>query len=156
VAEKDGTPGAPSKGAIAGGLLDGTAEAIKRVGEPMIKSAPGAARFVLKRIPEGPGYVYDIASAAGEPDKLRGAFGVAGSVLGTVGGAALGGAAGGVNAPIGAALGSAFGDEIGKEIYDQNRDQIRGAANRIEDGIRRGLGDIGNRMNHRWDQVPGR
>jgi hypothetical protein len=145
LAEQDQRRGQPSAGAIAGGYLDGQAEVIRQIGEPMIKRAPSVARFVLKRIPDGPGYVYDIASAAAEKDKLRGAFGVAGSLLGGAGGGALGAAAGGVNAPIGAAIGSAFGDQIGKDIYDENRDQIR-----------RGVGDMKSWMNRRWNELQGR
>lgn len=136
--ETDQGTGWPSQGAMAGGFLDGQAEAVKKLGERLIERAPGVTRFVLKRIPEGPGYVYDAVSAASEPDRLRAGFGVAGSILGGLGGGALGTAAGGVNAPIGAAVGSAFGDEIGKEYYDQHRDQIR-----------QGLGDIKSWMKAR-------
>jgi hypothetical protein len=109
---------------LAGAGLQGQAEAVGHFSDRMLKYAKPMTRFLLKRIPEAPALVFDVSQAVTPPNKIRGAFGLAGVVLGGTAGGAFGTLAGGVNAPIGAAMGATFGENIGEQIYDEHAQDI--------------------------------
>jgi len=103
----------------AGAALDTHKQLTKQAEKQMLEGAPRVTRFVLKRIPDGPGFVYDATRFATSPDKLRTGLGIAGSI----GGGALGFALGG---PVGSGIGSGVGDGLATEAYDHREDIARG------------------------------
>lgn len=146
--ENSGEGGAPSQSQIAGGFLDGQAEAVTDLGEKMLKGAPRGARFVMKKIPGAPALVFDAVDLATAPDKLRSLAGIAGGALGGAAGGALGTAAGGINAPIGAAVGSAWGQKLGQDFYDQHADEIHRGLDATKQWVRDREADLANRSPH--------
>jgi len=102
----------------AGVALDANHELMNSAAERMLSSASKATRFVLKRIPGLPGFVYDTTRFLTSDQPLRTAAGIGGGVAGGAAGAALGAAAGGVNAPVGAVLGAAAGENVANDAYD--------------------------------------
>jgi hypothetical protein len=157
MADEDGSasPYAPGASQVAGGLLDGQAKAVERVGEGMLKSAKPSARFLLKRIPGAPALVFDLADVAMSPNKTRAWFGLAGGLAGGAAGGALGAAAGGVNAPIGAAVGSAFGQGVGERIYDDHAARIDRIVSDPRGEIDNDLDATKQWMNDRWRHIAG-
>jgi len=101
--------------------------------EKLLHGAPKMTRFVLKKIPDGPGKLFDVTQVLTSDQPLRALAGIGGGWAGAEGGAALGAAAGGVNAPIGFVLGGAAGEHVANQAYDdyyaQHRAQLD-AANR--------------------------
>jgi len=87
----------------------------------MLKDAPRTARYVLRKIPGAPGFIYDAATLATSKDRLRTGLGIAGGAAGAAAGGAIGG-------PVGAALGSAAGEAGTEWVYDHRDELARKAA----------------------------
>ncbi|MET0274390.1 MAG: hypothetical protein ABW360_15490 [Phenylobacterium sp.] len=138
---RGGVDWTPSGAQLAGGFLDGHAEALKKVGDTMLRDAPKMGRIVAKRIPGLPGLVFDAASYATAKDKNRAKAELAGQVIG--------GAIGGLAGPLGAAAGSVIGEKGGELLYDHRDDiaawmkarqaQVNRAAYGFEHAFDRGL-----------------
>ena len=139
---------------IGGGMLEGVHKIVDAAGEHILKDAKSVTRFVLKRIPGAPAFVYDVTQLATAPNKTRTAFGLAGGFVGGAAGGALGTAAGGVNAPIGAALGSTFGENVGEQIYDDHRKAIDRFVDPKVQALRDGLGSTGDWLTTRQQLLP--
>jgi hypothetical protein len=116
------------------------AEALMDAGaERMLHETPKVAKYLLKRIPGGPGLVLDAVEFAQAKDKGRKLAGMAGGALGGLGGAAMGGATGPgavVGVPLGAIVGSTAGEHIGEEIYDDHADDVRRSLEKTKDWIK--------------------
>jgi hypothetical protein len=120
--EQQGRGAAPEVGEVAAGaVLDSNAEIMKHAAERMLGQTSKVTRFVLRRIPDGPGFVYDATQLATSPDKVRTGVGLAGSIGGGVVGGAIGG-------PVGSVIGSGLGDTMATEAYDHRDDLARALA----------------------------
>lgn len=102
----------------AGAVLDTNGQLMDAAAARMLGGASPVARFILKRIPGLPGFVYDTTRLLTSDQPLRTTAGIGGGLAGAAAGGALGAAAGGVNAPVGVVLGSAAGENIANEAYD--------------------------------------
>jgi len=113
-------------GELAAGMMLGThGQLMDAAAKKLLQDAPKAARFVLKKIPGAPGFVYNAAQLFTSDQPLRTAAGIGGGIAGGAAGGALGAAAGGVNAPIGAVLGGAAGEHVATSAYDDYYAQHR-------------------------------
>jgi hypothetical protein len=122
--------------AVGSGALEGARNILDDAGKEMLKDAPGTTRYVLRKIPGAPGFIYDAATLATSKDRLRTGLGMAGGAAGAAAGGAVGG-------PVGAALGSAAGEAGTEWVYDHRDELARKAA------------DIGQWMMDRTAQVAG-
>jgi len=117
----------------AGMTLETHKQLMDAAADRMLQGAPKVTRYVLKKIPGLPGFIYDATQLLTSDQPLRTGAGMAGGFAGGAAGGALGAAAGGVNAPVGAVLGGAAGEDIATDAYDdyyaQHRAQLD-AANR--------------------------
>jgi hypothetical protein len=86
----------------AGAMLDTHGELMKAAADRMLHDVSKGARFVLERIPDGPGFLYGLTQLATSDEPLKTAAGLGGGFVGGTAGGALGAAAGGINAPVGA------------------------------------------------------
>jgi hypothetical protein len=107
--------------ALGPGALEGAKRLMTDAGKEMLKEAPNATRYVLRKVPGAPGFIYDAATFATSKDKLRTGLGMAGGGLGGMAGGAIGG-------PVGAALGSAAGEAGTEWVYDHRDELARKAA----------------------------
>lgn len=116
-------------------------EVIDDAAEGMLRSAPKATRFVLKRVPGAPGLLVDVVEltqAKGLNAKFRKGASMVGAGLGGAAGGALGAATGPgavVAAPIGAAVGSVAGQHIAEDLFDDYAGDVEGK-------LRRGAGSM--------------
>jgi len=131
---------------VGGGMLETGGKLMGAGAEHMLKAAPKATRFVLKRVAGAPGYAYDITNVLTAKDRTRALFGLAGEAAGGFAGGALGAAAGGVAAPIGAVLGSAAGDELATEFYDDHQAAIRRAQDATSQWIAQRQADVRRKL----------
>jgi hypothetical protein len=104
--------------AAAGAVIDTNRKIMKHAADEMLQSAPKLTRFVLRHVPDGPGFLYDTLQLATSPDKIRTGVGMAGSALGGALGFAVGG-------PVGSVAGSGVGDALATEGYDHRDDIVR-------------------------------
>lgn len=125
---------------LASGALDTGQELLKQAGDQMLRDAPKATRFVLQRIPEGPGFVYQMANIAAAKDKPRAIVGAIGGLAGGAAGGAIGTAGGPVGAGVGSVVGATAGEALATRGYDAAADYYRAHKAQM-DGTKRWIED---------------
>ena len=106
--------------AVGSGALEGAAATMKAAGKAMLKDTPAVTRYVLTRIPKGPGFIADLADLATAKDKWRAGVGILGGMAG--------GAIGELGGPIGAGVGAAAGEAGSQWVYDHRAELAQKAA----------------------------
>jgi hypothetical protein len=129
--------------AIGSGALAAADSLTKTAGKAMLKDAPAVTRYVLTRIPKGPGFIADIADVLTAKDKLR-------SLVGVAGGAA-GGALGELGGPIGAAVGAGAGQAGSEWIYD-HRDELAQRAAETAQWMKDRTAQLAGQVAHGFDR----
>lgn len=125
---------------LAGGMLDTGQEVLKQAGDQMLRDAPKATRFVLQRIPEGPGFVYQMADIAAAKDKPRAIVGAIGGLAGGAAGGAIGSAGGPVGTGVGSVVGATAGQDLATGAYDAAADYYQAHKAQV-DGTKRWIED---------------